>query len=74
MHKFFSHAGIAFLIAAAMVAPTAATNLTSPSVEKSLNAAAVPVANVCGSAGCAPVQTKRIIHHQKPGNTAPHHI
>jgi hypothetical protein len=32
------------------------------------------VVSVCGVHGCVPVQTKRIIHHQKPGNKVPHHI
>ena len=32
------------------------------------------VVNVCGTHGCVPVQTKRVIHHRKPGNTVPHHI
>ena len=33
-----------------------------------------PVVNICGTHGCVPVQTKRIIHHQKPGNKIPHNI
>jgi hypothetical protein len=38
-----------------------------------------PVVNVCGTNGCAPVQTKKVFHHQKPGNikpgnTLPNHI
>jgi len=32
------------------------------------------VVNVCGVRGCVPVQTKRVIHHQKPGNKTPQHI
>ena len=32
------------------------------------------VVSVCGTHGCAIVQTKRIVHHQKPGNKVPHHI
>jgi len=32
------------------------------------------VVSVCGVHGCVVVQTKRVIHHQKPGNTVPHHI
>jgi len=32
------------------------------------------VVSVCGAHGCAIVQTKRIVHHQKPGNKVPHHI
>jgi hypothetical protein len=32
------------------------------------------VVNVCGMHGCVQVQTKRVIHHQKSGNTVPHHI
>ena len=32
------------------------------------------VAAVCGNHGCVQVQTKRVIHHQKPGNTVPHHL
>jgi len=32
------------------------------------------IVSVCGVRGCVPVQTKRIIHHQKPGNTVPHHV
>lgn len=32
------------------------------------------VVAVCGNHGCVQVQTKRIIHHQKRGNTVPHHI
>jgi hypothetical protein len=32
------------------------------------------VANVCGSAGCAPVQTKRYQRPPKPGSVAAHHI
>ena len=31
------------------------------------------VVNVCGSNGCAPVQTKRV-QHQKPGAVAAKHI
>ena len=33
-----------------------------------------PVVNVCGTHGCMPVQTKRIIRRQKPGSIAAHHI
>jgi len=36
--------------------------------------AVTPVVNVCGTHGCVTVQTKKVIHHQKPGNTVPHHI
>jgi hypothetical protein len=32
------------------------------------------IANVCGSAGCAPVQTKRYQRPPKPGSVAAHHI
>jgi hypothetical protein len=32
------------------------------------------VVSICGTRGCVPVQTKRIIHHQKPGNVIPHHL
>lgn len=32
------------------------------------------VVNVCGSHGCVPVQTKRVIRRQKPGSVAAHHI
>ena len=32
------------------------------------------VVSVCGVHGCAMVHTKRIVHHQKPGNKVPHHI
>lgn len=32
------------------------------------------VTNVCGSNGCAPVQTKRYTRPPKPGSVAAHHI
>jgi hypothetical protein len=44
-----------------------ATAITEPSIVQKVVA-------VCGNHGCVQVQTKRIIHHQKPGNTAPHRI
>ncbi len=32
------------------------------------------IASVCGANGCVPVQTKRIIHRQKPGTIGGNHI
>jgi hypothetical protein len=32
------------------------------------------VVSVCGVHGCAMVHTKRIVHHQKPGNKVPPRI
>jgi hypothetical protein len=44
-----------------------ATVITEPAIVQKVVA-------VCGNHGCVQVQTKRIIHRQKPGNTVPHHI
>jgi hypothetical protein len=55
--------GLFYNVAFAFSAP-AAQALTAPRVIE-------PVVNVCGTNGCAPVQTKKVIHHRKPGNTKP---
>jgi hypothetical protein len=68
-------AGAAIL--ASMTAGHCAAAMTPVTLGLDVGAAAVrvqPVVSVCGPRGCVPVQTKRIIHHQKPGNTVPHHI
>ncbi|HXX02868.1 MAG TPA: hypothetical protein VEJ37_00940 [Xanthobacteraceae bacterium] len=61
--------GLLTLRADALTCPGSAT------VRGAVRAAIVEqVVNVCGSHGCVPVQTKRVIHHQKPGNTVPGRI
>ncbi len=48
--------------------------MTSAAAPVARSALIQRVVSVCGVHGCVPVQTKRVIHHQKPGNTVPHHI
>ena len=67
----------AMLLFAALLTPRAdaMTRAGSAMVHGSVRAAIVEqVVNVCGVHGCVPVQTKRVIHHQKPGNTVPGRI
>jgi len=64
----------AMLLFAALLTPRADA-MGSAMVHGSVRAAIVEqVVNVCGVHGCVPVQTKRVIHHQKPGNTVPGRI
>jgi hypothetical protein len=56
-------------VAAAMIGPGSAARAAP-----ALAAVIERVANVCGANGCVPVQTKRIIHRQKPGTVAGNHI
>lgn len=68
------------LVAVALLALERGCNRSSvPSTTPMANAVRQPaivqkVAAVCGNHGCVQVQTKRVIHHQRPGNTVPHHI
>ena len=73
MRKLFFHAAIVAAYALAAIAGRAAA--MTPAVPAPPDDGSVQfIANVCGPSGCAPVQTKRVIHHQKQGNTVPHHI
>jgi hypothetical protein len=48
--------------------------MPAASVSAANRAVFQPIVNVCGTHGCVPVQTKRIIRRQKPGSIAAHHI
>ncbi len=53
---------------AATIGPASASHTAS-----AFAAAIERVVNVCGSNGCVPVQTKRIIHRPKPGMIVGNH-
>lgn len=69
---------LAAAIAAAVVMPLPRAEAMTPGASVSAAAAKAAklelVVNVCGSAGCAPVQTKRYTRPPKPGSVAAHHI
>jgi uncharacterized membrane protein YadS len=69
--RTFLSALAAILFGALTVHCAAATTLVVPLARSTL---IQHVVSVCGAHGCAAVQTKRIIHHQKPGNKVPHRI
>jgi len=74
---FFSGLAAAVLLFDGLLPPRAdaMTCASSAMVHGAVRTAIVEqVVNVCGSHGCVPVQTKRVIHHQKPGNTVPGRI
>jgi hypothetical protein len=61
--------------AAVVLGMRAAVDLHAPRAVAIEPVVIEPVVNVCGTNGCAPVQTKRITRRQKkPGNNLPHHI
>jgi hypothetical protein len=72
MHKIF----LAALATAAVLSSAAVDHgAAAMTFAAAARATAIePVVNICGTHGCVPVQTRRIIHHQKPGNKAPHTI
>jgi hypothetical protein len=69
----------AFAAAMVLAAGAAGSEAITFTARSALGATAVQaplvqqVVNVCGSNGCAPVQTKRV-QHQKPGSVAAKHI
>lgn len=50
------------------------TEAMAPAAPAAYDALVWKVVNVCGTRGCALVQTKRVIRRQKPGEVAKHHI
>jgi hypothetical protein len=71
MRAFFAALAAAILFGTLAVHCAAAMTPVVPVVRGTL---IQQVVSVCGGHGCVAVQTKRIIHHQKPGNKVPHHI
>jgi hypothetical protein len=71
MRKIFLFTAIA--TAAMVVQRSEATTRVSAGIEAQAGTVRF-IANVCGSAGCAPVQTKRYQRPPKPGSVAAHHI
>jgi hypothetical protein len=63
-------AAAAILASALPVQRAAAMTFAAPAAPHA--APVQQIVNICGPRGCLPVQTKRVIHHQKPGNTVPH--
>ncbi len=77
MHKALQTAFVVAIVSVGILASNAqAMTLTTPAALHSDAARAAvirKVVSVCGTNGCAPVQTKRI-YHQKPGSIAAKHI
>ena len=71
MRAFFAAFAAAILFGTLTVDCATAMTPVAPAVRSTL---IQQVVSVCGVRGCVPVQTKRIIHHQKPGNKVPHNI
>jgi hypothetical protein len=76
MRKIILHAAIVLIVTAAatFVERAGATTQVIQTAADRAPSGLQFAANICGGAGCAPVQTKRVIHHQKQGNTVPHHL
>lgn len=65
---------LAAIAAAAILSGGPVARSTEAMAPAAYDALIWKVVNVCGTRGCAPVQTKRVIRRQKPGEVAKHHI